>query len=79
MSYPAEQQRIVDRLGPSWCFEHGQAMPCDQCKTVSAEHPFIGRCFDCKREYATEGEHDADSCSCYEGCRIRKTGLYKYP
>lgn len=78
--WPPEQQRIADRIGPTWCFTHGEPLPCASCIQVAAAHPFIGRCFDCKREFATESE-DADSCGCATGTRIRKQGggFYKYP
>lgn len=68
MAYPKDQQDIADRVGPSWCFAHSEAMPCATCAKIAAEHPFMGRCFDCKRELASDREA-AEQCSC--GSRVR--------
>lgn len=79
MSYPKEQERIIAAMGPTWCFTHGEALPCETCETIKREHPFISRCFDCKREYAAEGEVNTEPCNCYQGCRIRLKSFYSYP
>lgn len=75
--YPANQQRIVKLLGPSWCFAHQEPEPCRLC---AAMPKFIGMCFDCRAEFATELEIEAGgatNCSC--GGKIRGKRLYLYP
>jgi hypothetical protein len=72
--YPEAQQKIVDRVGPSWCFEHGEAMPCVECAN---KPPFLGLCFDCKRELAGDEEEPAEECGC--GDRVRLQRVYRYP
>lgn len=35
---PKDQQRVLDRLGSTWCFEHGEpnsySMPCAECAKI---------------------------------------------
>lgn len=77
---PKDQARIYDRLGPTWCFKHNQpnsqSMPCEACEAFEKAHPFEGRCFDCKAEFAAKGE-PGTRCGC--GSRVRATSAYRYP
>lgn len=53
--------------GRSWCFEHDCAMPCQEC---AKKPPSLGKCFDCKHEFAADAETDlVVKCGC--GSRIR--------
>lgn len=72
MPYPPEQQKIVDKIGPSWCFAHSEARPCAECAGMP---PFMGLCFDCKREVAGKDEGGIENCSC--GSRVRRKRLYR--
>lgn len=73
MNWPKNQQDIADRVGHSWCFDHGEPMPCVECAKMP---PFRGRCFDCKAELAGANESGVP-CSC--GSFVREVSLYRYP
>lgn len=75
VNYPEAQKRIMQAVGPKWCFKHGSSIPCSQCVEIEREHPFEGRCFDCKREYAATGEQGEGS-GC--GASVRPKGFYSY-
>lgn len=71
-------------VGRTWCFTHSGPMErtpdgkyaCPSCAKIEAEHPFAGRCFDCKRELVVEGEA-GENCGC--GDTVRVKGFYQYP
>jgi hypothetical protein len=62
--------------GLTWCFTHGCPIPCEICDLTRKRHPFLGRCFDCKKEYADDAE-SGEKCSC--GSVVRARGVYRYP
>jgi hypothetical protein len=70
VTYPKAQADIAAKVGPTGCFDHAQPMPCDACAADAAAHPWLGACFDCKREYAADFE-PGEPCSCFNGCRVR--------
>ena len=70
------QQELVNRLGPSWCFTHGAPLPCGACQKIKTEHPFLGLCFDCKRENAADGEDHVERCGC--GSMVRMNNFWHF-
>lgn len=79
MPWNEEGEKLVKRIGPTWCFTHSGPLPCEECAAVEKDHPFVGRCFDCKAEYAAKGESGTRSCSCFNGCMVREVSRYRYP
>lgn len=63
--------------GFSWCSTHDNELPCEACDNLKLIHPFLGLCFDCKRENAGKEERDAEHCSC--GAFVRLKSQYRYP
>lgn len=73
----ATAAELEKKLGPTWCFHHNMPIPCEMCAEFKRKHPFLGRCFDCKRENAGDSEPDTELCGC--GSLIRRWSRYEYP
>ena len=69
-------KRLERDHGQTWCFIHQEPWPCHECDNIKLIHPFLGRCFDCKREIAGKEERNIEHCGCGDTVRIK--GVYDY-
>lgn len=69
-------KRLERDHGQTWCFIHQEPWPCVVCEAAKKAHPFTGMCFDCKMEFAQDGEENVRHCSC--GSTVRLHSFYDY-